>query len=144
MVNSQSQVSCNGLSFSYRILKKMHSEQSRGLAHSKGMFNGREKVQVKRLEEGYTVQAEDTEISGAGVLMAKGGGFQSWKEWKSSSKTVDAAAWLTKTWVCKQKTLLSDKVRDAGAREDLTHKQMDPRILRQTKFFVIRGLRILA
>ena len=67
----------------------MHSEQRRGLAPSKGNFNGREKVQVKRLEEGYTVQAEDTEILGAGMLMAKGGGFESWKEWKSSRKNVD-------------------------------------------------------
>ena len=58
----------------------MDSEQSRGLAHSKGIFNGRENVRVKRLEEGYTVQAEDTEIPGAGMLMAKGGEFESWKE----------------------------------------------------------------
>lgn len=67
----------------------MHSERGRELAHSKGIFNGRENVQIKRLEEGYTVQTEDTEIPGAGTLMAKGGGFESWKEWKASSKNVD-------------------------------------------------------
>lgn len=65
----------------------MHSEWGRGLAHPKGIFNWRKKGPVKRLEESYTVQGEDLKIPGAGIVMAKGGGFKSWtSEQKFSSK----------------------------------------------------------
>lgn len=122
----------------------MHSEWGRGLVHSKGIFNWRREGQVKRLEEDYTVQGKDIKIPREGIIMTKGGGFNSWKnEWNFSSKNVDRfPLWLNsmtyKELDVQQKKLLSDKVTNSDARgEGLKHKQNGLRILTQANIFVI-------